>query len=311
MSRYSIVIPIFNEEEVIPEFYKRIKKVMDSSGDDYELIFVNDGSVDSTSALIKEFCKKDNSVKVLEFSRNFGHQIAISAGMDFATGDAVVIIDADLQDPPEVIPNMIKKWKEGYEIVYGRRIKRKGETVFKKITAYVFYRFLKTMTNYDIPLDAGDFRLVDRKVCDAMCNITEKSRYMRGLISWIGFKQSYVEYDRDERYAGKTKYPLGKMIKFAMDAITSFSYKPLRLATYLGFILSFVSFFYLLIVIYQKLFTNTTIVGWTSAIAVNLFFNGIILIILGIIGEYIGKIYKETKNRPLYILRDKIGFKSQ
>ena len=310
MPKYSIVIPIFNEEPVIPEFYSRIKKVMNSCGDDYELIFINDGSTDTSRDLIKELNKKDNSIKLLDFSRNFGHQIAISAGLDFADGDAVVIIDADLQDPPEVILKMIQKWKEGYEIVYGRRLKRKGETFFKEITAYIFYRLLKALTNHDIPLDSGDFRLIDKKVCNTMRNLTEKSRYMRGLISWVGFKQTYVEYVRDERYAGETKYPLKKMIKFAMDAITSFSYKPLRIATCIGFTLSLVSFTYLVIVIYQKLFTNTTIIGWASVTAVNLFFNGIVLIILGIIGEYIGRIYEETKNRPLYILRDKIGFKS-
>ena len=310
MPKYSIVIPIFNEEPVIPEFYSRIKKVMNSCGDDYELIFINDGSTDTSRDLIKELNKKDNSIKLLDFSRNFGHQIAISAGLDFADGDAVVIIDADLQDPPEVILKMIQKWKEGYEIVYGRRLKRKGETFFKEITAYIFYRLLKALTNHDIPLDSGDFRLIDKKVCNTMRNLTEKSRYMRGLISWVGFKQIYVEYVRDERYAGETKYPLKKMIKFAMDAITSFSYKPLRIATCIGFTLSLVSFTYLVIVIYQKLFTNATIIGWASVTAVNLFFNGIVLIILGIIGEYIGRIYEETKNRPLYILRDKIGFKS-
>ena len=309
MNKYSIIIPVFNEEIVIHETYNRLKKVMDSTKEDYELIFINDGSSDSTNSLIKEFCKRDNKIKFLDFSRNFGHQIAISAGLDYADGDAVVVIDADLQDPAEVILEMIKKWKEGYEVVYGKRIKRKGETLFKKITAHFFYRFLQNLTDYKIPLDTGDFRLIDKKVCAVMKTIGEKSRFMRGLTSWVGFKQICVDYSREERFAGETKYPLRKMINFALDAITSFSYKPLRLASYVGFIFSGISFIYLLRVIYLKVFTNQTIVGWTSLLAVNLFSFGILFIILGIIGEYVGRIYEETKNRPLYILRDKVGFK--
>lgn len=308
MSKYSVVVPVFNEEKIVHESYSRLKKVMDSTNEKYELIFVNDGSLDSTPNLLKEICKKDNNVKLLSFSRNFGHQIAISAGLDFADGDAVVIIDADLQDPPETILEMIKKWKEGFEVIYGKRLKRKGETFLKKITAHIFYRLLKNLTSTDIPVDTGDFRLVDKKVCAVMGGLREKSRFMRGLVSWVGFRQTYVEYIREERFAGETKYPLKKMIKFALDAITSFSYKPLKLASYLGFTLSLLSFGYIIVVIYQKLFTKTTITGWASVIAINLFFFGIVLIILGIIGEYIGRIYEECKNRPLYILREKIGF---
>lgn len=309
MIKYSIVIPAFNEEAVIQETYKRLKHVIESTKEEYELIFVNDGSKDKTTTLIKEICSKDSCVKLLDFSRNFGHQVAISAGIDFASGDAVVIIDADLQDPPEAMLEMIKKWKGGYEVVYGKRIKRKGETIFKRLTAYAFYRLLKSLTNYEIPLDTGDFRLIDKKVCNTIKKLGEKSRFMRGLTSWVGFKQTYIEYVREERLAGETKYPVRKMVNFALDAITSFSYKPLRIASYLGFVLSGLSFIYLLIVIYQRLFTNTTIVGWTSVIAINLFFFGVMFIILGIIGEYIGRIYEESKNRPLYVLRDKIGFK--
>ena len=308
MSKYSVVIPVFNEEMVINETYNRLKKVMDSTKEDYDLIFVNDGSVDSTANLIKQISAKDKKVKLLDFSRNFGHQIAISAGIDYAEGDAVAIIDADLQDPPEVILDMIKKWKEGYEVIYGKRIKRKGETLFKKITAYFFYRFLKNLTNYEIPLDTGDFRLIDKKVCNVMRQLTERSRFMRGLTSWVGFKQTYIEYVREERAAGETKYPLRKMVNFALDAIASFSYKPLRLGSYLGFAFSGVSFMYFLYVIYLRLFTNKTVIGWTSLAAVTLFSFGIVFIMLGIIGEYIGRIYEETKNRPLYILREKIGF---
>jgi len=305
---YSVVVPAFNEEEVIEESYKRLTKVMSSTNEKYELIFVNDGSQDRTAELIKNICKKDKNVKLINFSRNFGHQTAITAGMDNSSGKAVVVIDADLQDPPEVILEMIKKWKEGYEVVYGKRLKRKGETLFKKLTAAAFYRILNRLTTVDIPVDTGDFRLIDRKVCDVMKSLTEKNRYVRGLVSWVGYKQIAVEYVREERWAGETKYPLKKMLKFAADAITSFSYKPLRLATYIGFSLSGLSFIYLIIVICQKLFGSNTAPGWASILAVNLFFNGIILIMLGVIGEYIGRIYDESKNRPLYIISEKIGF---
>jgi dolichol-phosphate mannosyltransferase len=300
--KYSIVVPVFNEEEGIIESYKRLKKVLDSLQESYELLFVNDGSRDKTAAIINELCEMDKKLKFINFSRNFGHQIAITAGMDFSEGDAIVVIDADLQDPPEVIPKMIEKWKEGYEVVYGKRLERQGETFFKKFTAKLFYRFLKTMTDVEIPVDTGDFRLIDRKVCDALKQVNERNRYVRGLISWLGFKQTGVEFSRDKRFAGETKYPLKKMFKFAFDAITSFSYKPLKLASYAGMILSLFSFAYLIVVIYLRLFTDITYPGWASTLAVNLFFNGIILIILGIIGEYVGRIYDEAKGRPLYII---------
>jgi dolichol-phosphate mannosyltransferase len=277
---------------------------MDSLNRPYELVFVNDGSMDNTAAILKSICESDQNARMVDFSRNFGHQLAITAGMDYAVGDAIVIIDADLQDPPEVIPQMLEKWSEGYDVVYGKRLKRQGETLFKKWTAKLFYRFLKSMTTEELPLDAGDFRLIDRKVCDALKSVNERSRYIRGIISWLGFRQTYVEYVRDKRFAGETKYPLKKMIHFALDAITSFSYKPLKLASYFGSFLSALSFLYLLVVIYQRLFTNTTITGWASTLAVSLFFNGIVLIILGIIGEYIGRIYDEAKGRPLYIVRE-------
>lgn len=300
--RYSVVVPVYNEEEVILESCKRLKKVLDSLHETYEIIFVNDGSKDKTAAIINELCEMDKKLKLINFSRNFGHQIAVTAGMDFAEGDAIVVIDADLQDPPEVIPKMIEKWKEGFEVVYGKRLERKGETYFKKVTAKVFYRFLKKMTDVDIPVDTGDFRLIDRKVCDALKQVNERNRYVRGLISWLGFKQTGVEFTRDKRYAGETKYPLKKMLKFAFDAIASFSYKPLKLASYTGMLLSLFSFAYLIVVIYLRLFTDITYPGWASILAVNLFFNGIILIILGIIGEYIGRIFDEAKGRPLYII---------
>jgi len=303
--KYSIVVPVYNEEEVIHETYRRLTEVMRSTKEAYELLFVNDGSRDRTAEIIKEYSEQDPAVVLLDFARNFGHQIAITAGMDYARGEAVVVIDADLQDPPELILEMIEKWKQGFDVVYAKRTKRKGETYFKKQTAAMFYRFLRAMTDIDIPLDTGDFRLLDRKVCDQMNSIQEKNRFVRGLVSWVGFKQIAVEYERDERLAGESKYPLKKMLKLSMDGITSFSYKPLKLASYAGVTLSGIGFIYLLVVMYLKLFTDSTITGWSSLIVIQLFFSGIILIILGMIGEYIGRIYDETKNRPLYIVREK------
>jgi dolichol-phosphate mannosyltransferase len=221
----------------------------------------------------------------------------------------VVVIDADLQDPPEVIPEMLEKWREGYDVVYGQRVKRQGETFFKKVTAKIFYRTLNRLTDVEIPVDTGDFRLIDRKVCDALKKVDEKNRYIRGIISWLGFKSIAVPFVREKRFAGTTKYPLKKMLKFASDAIISFSHKPLKLATYFGFFLSFASFAYLIVTIILKVFSIIqTVPGWASIVAINLFFNGIILLILGIIGEYIGRIYDEAKNRPLYVIRELVNF---
>ncbi|WP_151737939.1 glycosyltransferase family 2 protein ['Paenibacillus yunnanensis' Narsing Rao et al. 2020] len=309
-ARYSVVVPMFNEEEVIRHTYQRLRSVMDECGDTYELVFVNDGSRDRTAEIIREICEADAHVKLVDFSRNFGHQVAISAGMDYAEGDAVVVIDADLQDPPEVILQMIAKWKQGYEVVYAKRLKRHGETLFKKTTAKLFYRILRSMTSVDIPTDTGDFRLIDRKVCDVLRGLKEKNRYVRGLVSWVGFRQTSVEYVREERFAGETKYPLKKMIRFALDGITSFSHKPLKIATYVGFFLSFFSFLYLFLVVFQKFFTSWNYPGWTSIVGINLLFNGITLMLLGVIGEYIGRIYDESKDRPLYIVREVKGYRN-
>ncbi|WP_342046180.1 glycosyltransferase family 2 protein [Bacillus sp. OTU530] len=304
MVKYSIVIPVYNEELVVKETYKRLKNVMDQTDGAYELLFVNDGSRDRTLDILKEIALKDVTVKYLGFSRNFGHQIAVTAGMDYAQGDAIVIIDADLQDPPELILDMIRKWQEGFDVVYAKRTKRKGETFFKKQTARLFYRVLQASTDIDIPLDTGDFRLIDRRVCDQLSSMKERNRFVRGLVSWVGFKQTAIEYERDERFAGETKYPLKKMLKFSMDGITSFSYKPLKIASLLGMLLSIFSIGWILVVLYLKLFTDSTITGWSSLIMTTLFFNGIILMMLGIIGEYIGRIYDEVKNRPLYIVQE-------
>jgi len=301
---YSVVIPVYNEQEVLSEAYSRLTDVMTGMGDPYELIFINDGSKDDTARIIAEFCNDDPCVRLINFSRNFGHMSAISAGMENARGEAIFIIDADLQDPPEVFPQMAAKWKEGYHVVYGKRVRRKGESIFKRLSAMIFYRFIRRMTSVDMPSDTGEFRLIDRKVCDAVNKLPEKHRYIRGLVSWVGFKQTPVEYTREKRFAGVTKYPLRKMISFAFDAITSFSYKPLKLATILGFLISILSFLYILYITYQRFFTDQTITGWTSTMAVILFTQGIVLMIIGLMGEYIGRIYTELKNRPNYIIQE-------
>lgn len=300
---FSVVVPVYNEEKVLPVTYRRLREVMEGLGQSYEIIFVNDGSSDHTITILEELCEQDRHIRVIDFAKNFGHQTAITAGMDYADGDAVVVIDADLQDPPELIPRMIERWREGYDVVYGKRKERKGETFFKKFSAACFYRLMRKMTDVDIPVDTGDFRLIDRRVCEALRTIKERNRYIRGIISWLGFRQIGVEFAREERFAGETKYPLKKMLRFAFDAITSFSFKPLKLSSYLGMLLSFFSFLYLMVVLYQKLFTDRTVAGWASSVVISLFFNGIVLMMLGIAGEYIGRIYDETKGRPLYVIR--------
>ena len=301
----SIIVPMYNEEAVIPETYRRLTQGMEKFGESYEILFINDGSRDNTRDMLQELCKSDFHIKLIDFARNFGHQIAITAGMDYAAGECMVIIDGDLQDPPELIPEMVKLWRSGYEVVYGKRKTRQGETFFKKFTAKAFYRILHSLTDVDIPVDTGDFRLIDRRVCEALKQLPERSRYVRGLMSWVGFKQTAIEFERSERFAGETKYPLKKMIKLAMDGIMSFSYKPLKFASYIGILISGISFIYLIAVLLQKLFfPHSAQSGWASLIAVSLFFNGIILLMLGIIGEYIGRIYDEAKGRPLYIISE-------
>jgi dolichol-phosphate mannosyltransferase len=300
----SIVVPMYNEEQVVLESYTRLKGVMETLNEPYEMIFVNDGSRDATAQILRRICADDPTVHLIDFSRNFGHQTAITAGMDYSSGQAVVVIDADLQDPPEVIPELIAKWREGFDVVYGTRGERKGETFFKRFTSAAFYRLLNILSDVEIPVDTGDFRLIDRKVCDALKTVKEHNRYVRGIISWLGFRQAGVEYVRDKRFAGETKYPLKKMLRFAFDGITSFSIKPLKISSYVGAAVSLLSFIYLLVVVFMKLFTDQTITGWASVMAVSLFFNGVVLMMLGIIGEYIGRIYDEAKGRPLYVVRE-------
>ncbi|AGF56552.1 dolichol-phosphate mannosyltransferase [Clostridium saccharoperbutylacetonicum] len=299
---YSIIVPLYNEELVLNESYRRLKEVMVSTKENYEIVFVNDGSKDKTKVMAEEICASDDSVKLINFSRNFGHQAAITAGMDLALGDAIIVIDADLQDPPEVMLEMIKKWKEGYEVVYGKRIKREGETFFKKFTAKMYYRVLKSMTSVDIPVDTGDFRLIDRKVCDALIALPEKNRYVRGLVSWVGYKQTYVEFVRQERFAGETKYPFKKMIKLAFDGITSLSYKPLVIAGHFG-ILAFIAGIILMFTdIIKDLFNKSGFVNFTLMISINMMMFGVTLGCIGIMGQYIGRIFDESKGRPIYII---------
>jgi dolichol-phosphate mannosyltransferase len=282
---------------------------MDSTGEPWELVLVNDGSRDRTPDLMRELHAGDARVKVVDFARNFGHQIAVTAGLDHARGDAVIIIDADLQDPPQVILDMTGKGKEGYEVVYAVRTHRKGESWFKEFTAKAFYRLIYRITDVNIPLDTGDFRLMDRKVVNAMKHMRERHRFIRGMTSWVGFRQTGVNYVREERFAGETHYPFRKMFKFALDAITGFSYLPLQMATYLGFAIAALSAVAALAVIIARLFIGAApFQGQATTLVFVLFIGGVQLITLGIIGEYLGRIYDEVKGRPLYIVRETIGF---
>jgi len=305
---FSVVVPVFNEEPVIEETHRRLGEVMRKTGEPFELIFVDDGSSDRSAEIISRLSRKDATTRLVSFSRNFGHEAATTAGLDHARGQAVVIIDADLQDPPQVILQMIEKWREGYQVVYGKRLKRKGESFFKRAAASTFYRILQSLSEISIPLDTGDFRLIDREVCLSMRRLREKNRFIRGMVSWVGFRQTAVEYVRDERFAGETKYSTGKLLRLAWDAVTAFSHKPLRVATYVGFSLSLVSFAYLVFVVVRRLTDPLAVPGWASIVVINLFFNGVILIILGVIGEYLGRVYDETKRRPLYLVGKREGF---
>lgn len=300
----SIVVPVFNEIEVIDDFYGRMKKVIDSLDlISYEIIFIDDGSKDGSYQKLMDLASLDSNVSVIKFSRNFGHQIAVTAGIDIAQGDAVVIIDADLQDPPEVIKKFIEKWEEGYDVVYGIRESREGESKIKLLTASLYYRILKAIVKFDIPLDVGDFRLMSKHAVKYFRELKERDRYIRGLVSWIGFKQIGVPYMRDKRYAGETKYPYNKMIKFAIDGITSFSSIPLKLATWLGYVTSLLAFLYACSVFVQKIL-GYTVQGWATIMVGMLFLGGVQLICLGIIGEYIGRIFNEIKQRPLYVIEE-------
>ena len=301
---YSIIAPIYNEIDNLPELYRRIKEVMDSSGEAWELILVDDGSTDGSTERIRELAQTDKTVRAVIFARNFGHQVAITAGWDYARGDAIVIIDADLQDPPEVILELARKWKEGYEVVYAVRGEREGESWFKKFTAAMFYRIIYSITDVKIPVDTGDFRLMDRKVVDVLKQMKERHRFPRGMSAWVGFKQIGVEYNRSARVAGVTKYPFSKMLKLALNAITGFSYFPLQVATFFGFVSAGISILAIPLVIYMRIMGAGAFTGQATTLIAVLFLGGVQLISLGILGEYIGRLYDEAKGRPLYIVRE-------
>jgi dolichol-phosphate mannosyltransferase len=301
---FSIVVPIYNELENIPELYRRLRATLESVGETWELILVDDGSTDGSTERIRELASQDKRVRPVIFARNFGHQVAITAGWDYARGDAVVIIDADLQDPPEVIPELIARWRKGYEMVYAVRAGREGESWFKKVTASLFYRLIYRITDVKIPLDSGDFRLLDRKVVEVLKTMRERHRFPRGMAAWVGFRQIGVEYARAERFSGVTKYPFKKMFRLAINAITGFSYFPLQLATYFGFVSAGISIIAIPVVIVTRLTGSQAFLGQASTLIAVLFLGGVQLISLGVLGEYIGRLYDEAKGRPLYVVRE-------
>lgn len=301
---YSIIAPIYNESGNLQELYRRVRDTLDNLSEPWELLLVDDGSTDGSRDIIRELAEADPRVRKIIFARNFGHQLAVTAGLDYSRGQAVIIIDADLQDPPEVIPQLIEKWREGYEVVYAIRKEREGESWFKLATASLFYRIIYRITDVDIPLDTGDFRLLDRKVVDVMKEMRERHRFLRGMSVWVGFRQTGVTYRRAARFSGETKYPIRKMIKFASDAITGYSYFPLQLATYLGFFSAGLSILAIPVVIVTRLAGSQAFFGQATTLIAVLFLGGVQLISLGILGEYIGRIYDEAKGRPLYIVRE-------
>ena len=302
---FSIVAPIFNEAGNLPELYRRVREVMAKTGEPWELVLVDDGSTDGSTDIIRSLAAEDALVRPVIFARNFGHQLAVTAGLDYSRGDAVTIIDSDLQDPPEVILDLIEKWREGYEVVYAIRTEREGESWFKLLTASIFYRLIYRITDVDIPLDTGDFRLLDRKVVNVINQMRERHRFLRGMSVWVGFRQTGVPYRRAARFAGETKYPFRKMLKFASDAITGFSFFPLQVATYLGFISAGISIIAIPVVIALRLWApHYALLGQATTLIAVLFLGGVQLISLGILGEYIGRLYDEAKGRPLYIVRE-------
>lgn len=308
-TKYSIIIPVYNEAETLHELYRRTRVVMDGLDGGTELILVNDGSSDSSLDYMRELHAGDSDVKVISFSRNFGHQMAITAGLDSADGEAVVVIDADLQDPPEVIPDLVARWQRGAEVVLAVRAERLGENWFKRLTATGFYRVINRLADLEIPLDTGEFRLMDRKVVESLKQVREHHRFMRGLSAWVGYKQDEVKYVRQVRFAGGTKYPLRKMLRFAADGITSFSYVPLQFATTVGFVCAGLALVGIPVIVLLRLWGNAEFIGQATTLVSVLLLGGVQLIFLGVIGEYLGRIYDEVKNRPLYLVSERIGFR--
>jgi polyisoprenyl-phosphate glycosyltransferase len=307
----SLVIPCYNEEPVLEETLHRLNALGESLRSyRLEFIFVDDGSRDQTREILKNAAAKDSRIKVVVFARNFGHQTAVTAGVDLASGDAVVLIDADLQDPPEVVLSMVEKWQEGYDVAYGVRAERLGESHFKLLTAKWFYRLLNRISDIPIPLDTGDFRLMSRRVVECLKSMPERDRFIRGMVSWVGFKQIGIPYTRVPRFAGESKYPLRKMIRFSLDGILSFSTKPLRIAMSLGLLSSLMALAGIFYALYVRLFTHTWVEGWAGILCSILFLGGVQLITIGILGEYVGRIYNEGKRRPLYFTEEIIGTKN-
>jgi polyisoprenyl-phosphate glycosyltransferase len=303
----SVVIPCFNEEGNLRETHRRVTEAVSQAGIQYEIVYVDDGSYDTTAELLRQLQAEDEHVRVVYFSRNFGHQFAVTAGLAHASGGAVIILDADLQDPPELMVEMIRLWEAGYEVIYGVRTDREGETRFKLLTARLFYRLIRWLSETEIPLDTGDFRLLDRKVVDVITAMPERDRFLRGMVSWAGYRQIGIPYRRAPRFSGETKYPVGKMVRFAFDGIVSFSVKPLRLSTLMGFIFAGLALLAILYALAMRLFTQRWVTGWTALIIAILFLGGAQLISLGIIGEYVGRLYGEAKHRPLYLVRETLG----
>jgi polyisoprenyl-phosphate glycosyltransferase len=305
----SVVVPVYNEEAVIEALHSRLLQVLSPSFQSFEIVFVNDGSRDMTPSMIDAICKSDSRFKALHFSRNFGHQAAVTAGLHAVTGNVIVVIDADLQDPPELIRDMIAKWREGYDVVYAQKVRREGVGPLKRAAYYVYYRFLRSLTDVEVPLDTGDFCLMDRRIVDLLNAMPERNRYVRGLRAWLGFRQTAVHFERPARFAGETKYPFRRMVALAVDGILSLSKAPLRLAMYFGFFASAISFALLVYFVLERLFGPGNLArGWASTIVVILFLGGVQLICLGVIGEFIGRIYDEVKQRPLYIVGRSTGF---
>lgn len=303
----SLVVPAYNEEEVIDVFYERTVPILSSIDERFEIIFVNDGSCDCTAERIKALHQRDPRIKLIELSRNFGKEIALTAGLDFAQGEVVVVTDADLQDPPELIPKMVEKWREGYDTVYAVRRIRQGETFLKKTTAKTFYRVIKRISRVEIPENAGDFRLMSRRTVNALKLLRERHRFMKGVFSWIGFKQTGIPYNREPRIAGRTKWNYWRLFNFAVDGITSFSYVPLQLSSYLGCFAALFAFFYAGYLVIRTLIWGIDLPGYASIMVAILFFSGVQLIFLGVIGEYLGRMFNETKNRPLYLIQGMVG----
>ncbi len=303
----SIIVPVYNEALLIQESVKRLAGAAGGLGCRYEILFVDDGSRDETFAILEKERQSNPNLRLLKLTRNFGHQMAITAGMDHVKGDVIITIDADLQDPPELMKAMVEKWREGYDIVYARRERRIGETLFKRWTAAFFYRLVRAVSHVDIPVDVGDYRLMSRRALDSLNQLREKHRYVRGLVAWLGYRQTFVDYVRDKRFAGKTKYTLGKMLKFSMDGLSSFSTAPLRLATLMGFGCAGLSFLYILYALYVKFITHDVVAGWTTVIIAVFFLGGVQLICLGIMGEYLGMLHEESKRRPLYIIEEALS----